>query len=283
MKSFAALLLLLSMLTGCAASREAGARVYHVITMTKPADVARRHLPGGIESVCSRGSLTWIVPVGGAGSNDVVLIDTGFDDQARAIKYQVGDRNIKAILLTHAHLDHAAGTAALDVPVYVGRADVPALEGKNNFHALWPFLGEAAAGVPHARGPIRAVDDGDVYAFDGDVFTAIATPGHTAGSTSWLYQTPGGAVVLFGGDAVQTPEEGEVHPAPWGFTADLDDAYDSIRRLRDFDVDYLADAHIGVLPNPQAAFRRAVERQHSDETITEYPFNRPMGCSDDPI
>ncbi len=285
MKLIAAILTLVALLlggSGCSATSEAGARIYHVVTMTRPADVSRRALPDGIESVCSRGSITWIVPVSADGK-DVVLVDTGFDQEARAIKYKVGDRTIKAILLTHAHLDHAAGTAALDVPVYVGRDDAAALRGKNHFRALWPSLGEAFAGVPKALGPVHAVDDGDVYAFDGQSFRAVATPGHTTGSTSWLFRTASGQNVLFGGDAVQTPEDGEVHPAPWGFTYDVNAAYDSIRKLRELDVDYLADAHIGVLPQPHDAFRRAVERQHSAETLNEYPFNRPMGCADDPI
>lgn len=261
-------------LPACNFSREAGARIYHVMTLARPADVARRQLPGGIDSVCSRGSLTWIVPVGG---NDVVIVDTGFDDQARAIKTKVGDRNIKAILLTHGHLDHAAGTAALDAPVYVGARDAKALLGKNTFTALYPKLGEAFAGIPVAAGPVHKVKDGDVVDIGGHRFLAIATPGHTDGSTSWLYDG-----ILFGGDGVQTPLPGEVHPAPSGFTSDLNAAYDSIRRLRDYDIRYLADAHIGVLENPGPAFRRAVQRQHSEDTIHDYPFFRPLGCGDDP-
>ncbi len=259
---------------GCNFSREAGARIYHTMTLLRPADVARRQLPGGIDSVCSRGSLTWIVPVGG---NDVVIVDTGFDDQARSIKYKVGNRNIKAILLTHGHLDHAAGTAAIDAPVYVGGDDAPALVGENTFTALYPRLGEAFAGIPLAMGPVHKVKDGDVVDFDGHRFLAIATPGHTDGSTSWLYDG-----ILFGGDGVQTPMPGEVHPAPSGFSSDLVVAYDSIRKLRDYDIKYLADAHIGVLENPGPAFRRAVERQHSEATIRDYPFFRPLGCGDDP-
>jgi len=264
---------------GCVFAREVGSRAYHYIAAVRPADPARRQLPG-IESVCSRGSVTWVGPVGG---NDVVLIDTGFDEQARAIKSVVGDRNIKAILLTHGHLDHAAGTAALDVDVYVGAADAPAVRGDNTFVALYPFLGEAFAGVPTARGPVHEVYDGDVYAVGEHNFIAVATPGHTEGSTSWLYAMDDGQTVLFGGDAVQTPEPGEIHPAPWGFSVDMNSAYDSIRKLRELDVDYLADAHIGVLAQPREAFRRAVERQHSEETILDYPLDRPTGCADDPI
>jgi glyoxylase-like metal-dependent hydrolase (beta-lactamase superfamily II) len=265
-------------LSSCAVSRELGARVFHVVTTTRPADPARRVLPG-VASVCTRGSVTWIVPVGG---DDVVLVDTGFDDQARAIRAAVGDRHIRAIFLTHGHLDHAAGTHTLEAPVFVGAADAPALRGEHVFHALYPHLGEAFGGIPIARGPVHEVHEGDEFTFGTRTFLAIATPGHTNGSTSWLTTLDDGTTVLFGGDAVQTPLPGEVHPAPWGFSYDVNAAYDSIRRLRGYEVDYLADSHIGVLAHPRAAFRRAVQRQHSEDTLHDYPFSRPMGCSDDP-
>ncbi|MDP2343382.1 MAG: MBL fold metallo-hydrolase [Deltaproteobacteria bacterium] len=274
MKRQFAVVVVAAALAGCSATREIGAVSYRFMTSFRAAPVEQRQLPG-IESVCSRGSITWIVPVGG---DDVVLVDTGFDDQARAIKTVVGKRNIKAILLTHAHVDHAAGTHSLDAPVYVGRDDADALRGKPIFTSLWPVLGQALAGIPIAKGPIHEVDDGFLLSFPGDrEFLAIATPGHTAGSTSWLYKG-----ILFGGDAVQTPEHGEIHPAPVGFTRDIVAAYDSIRRLREHKIDYLADAHIGVLPNPEEALRRAVERQHDDVSILDYPFLRPLGCGGDP-
>ena len=272
-----AIISIIAVLSGCELSREVAARSYRLITSLHAAPVDGRELPFGIESVCTRGSLSWLVPVGG---NDIVLIDTGFDDQARAIKLKVGSRKIKAILLTHAHVDHAAGTQSIDAPVYVGRADAPALRGEAIFSALWPRLAQAFLGIPITKGPIHPVDDGFVYAVDGSNtergFLAIATPGHTEGSTSWLYRG-----ILFGGDAVEIPAADAIYPAPLGFTQDISAAYDSLRRLRDHHIEFLADAHIGVLKNPEAALRRALERQHNDE-LFDYPFGEPRGCADDP-
>ena len=259
---------------GCAASREAGARIFQVMTRVRPSPIERRALPGGIESVCSRGSITWIVPVSDGG---VVLVDTGFDEEARAIRQAVGDRRIHGILLTHGHVDHAAGTASLDAPVWVGRDDAPALRGEPNFPALYPRLGEAFGGIPKAKGAIHEVMGGEVLVFGDRSFSAIPVPGHTRGSTAWLLGD-----VLFGGDAVQSPLTDGIYPAPIGFTEDIVQAYASLRRLREVPFRTLADAHYGVFDDAHTFLRDALERDHDDATRLQYPTFRPVGCGDDP-
>jgi len=263
---------------GCAASRELGARAFQAMTNMSPAPpVVTGVLPGGIEAVCSRGSLSWIVPVDDGG---VVLVDTGFDDEARAIKHALRGRPLHAILLTHGHVDHAAGTASLDAPVYIGRADAPALRGEHTFEAPYPLLGEIFGGIPVAKGAIHDVDDGEVHVFGNRRFTAIAMPGHTHGSTAWLVDD-----VLFSGDALLAPLGDDVYPAAPGFSVDIDAAYDSIRRLRDVDIHWLADAHYGVVREPRQALRRALEKSHGDIDVRrEFPVIHPVGCGGtDPV
>jgi glyoxylase-like metal-dependent hydrolase (beta-lactamase superfamily II) len=264
-----------SCFAGCAVSREVAARAFHLTAKANPAPPDRRSLPGGITSVCSRGTISWIVPVDDGG---VVLIDAGFDDEARAIRHAVGDRKIHGILLTHGHLDHVAGTSTLDAPVWIGRADAPAVQGRPVFRSVYPRLGEFAGGVPTARGAVHVVDGGEVVRFGSRAFVALATPGHTAGSVVWLLDD-----VLFGGDALQSPLGDGVYPAPAGFTADLVVAYDSMRRLRDVPFRWLADAHYGVMASPHARIRAAVERQHDDATLRDHPALRPVACGDDPV
>lgn len=261
--------------SSCVVARELSARVYHVQTTLNPAPVDRRVLPHGIESVCSRGSITWVVPVDDGG---VVLIDTGYDDEARAIRHVVKGRKIHAILLTHGHLDHAAGTAALDAPVWVGRADAPALRGRPVFRSLYPRLGEFLAGVPTAQGVVHEVDGGEVLRFGDRTFTAFSTPGHTDGSVSWLLDD-----VLFAGDAIQRPTGDALYPAPPGFTVDVVAAYDSMRRLRDVPFRFIADAHYGFVDDAQRRLQQAVLRAHDDDARREHPPVRPTGCADDPV
>jgi glyoxylase-like metal-dependent hydrolase (beta-lactamase superfamily II) len=274
MRRLVGLLAGVALTTSCASSRELGARLFQVAAHLSPAP-PRTALPGGIESVCSRGSLTWIVPVDDGG---VVLIDTGFDDEARAIKAAVGARKIHAILLTHSHLDHAAGSASLDVPVYVGRDDAPALRGEHLFTALYPALGEAFGGIPVAKGPVHPVDDGSELVFGNRHFRVIGMPGHTHGSMGYLLDD-----VFFSGDAVLQPLGDELYPAGPGFTVDDVRAYDSIRNLRGLEINWLADAHIGVRTAPGAALRQAIERDHSDVRRQEFPLLRPVACGDDPL
>lgn len=269
------LLGLLPWSSSCVVAREVSARVYHVQTRLNPAPTDRRALPGGIESVCSRGSITWIVPVDDGG---VVLIDTGYDDEARAIRHVVKNRKIHAILLTHGHLDHAAGTASLDAPVWVGRADAPAVRGQPVFRSLYPRLGEFLAGVPMAKGVVHEVDGGEVLRFGDRTFTALSTPGHTDGSVSWLLDD-----VLFAGDAIQRPTGDALYPAPPGFTVDLVAAYDSMRRLRDVPVRFIADAHYGFVDDASSRLQQAVLRAHDDVARREHPVMRPIACADDPV
>jgi hydroxyacylglutathione hydrolase len=259
----------------CAPTREAGARIFHLATQTAPSPVKRRDVGHGVEAVCARGTIVWIVPAEGG----VVLIDAGFDDEARSVRHAVGDRTVLAVLLTHGHVDHTAGTLALDAPVFIGTADLPALRGEHQFHALAPQLGEAFGGIPAHNGSVQAVEDGAVVALGGRRFVALAMPGHTPGSTAWLLED-----IAFVGDAALTPLGDEVYPAGTIFTADMMTAYDSLRRLLYTPgVRVLADAHYGALPDPQPALRKALERQHDPQRLHEFPLLRPVGCGDDPV
>lgn len=102
-------------------------------------------------------------------------------DNIRTLGFDPAD--IKYILNTHAHFDHAAGLAGLQrasgAKVIGSAADQPYLEAGHVDHgptkdALFP--------------PVRVdrtVGDGDKVALGGTVLTAHATPGHSPGCTSW--------------------------------------------------------------------------------------------------
>src|SRR5690242_2992695 len=61
-----------------------------------------------------------------------VLVDAGVAGSPKRIVPAVRDRGVRAHALTHAHPDHAGGTAAvaaaLGVPVWAGERDAPAVE-----------------------------------------------------------------------------------------------------------------------------------------------------------
>jgi len=96
---------------------------------------------------------------------------------------------IRILLSTHAHIDHAGGLAAIKAKtrarLYAGVADAPALArgGKADF----------AFGDDLAFPPVTAdvaVEDGGEVKLGEVTIRAIATPGHTRGCTSWAFTIP---------------------------------------------------------------------------------------------
>lgn len=92
-------------------------------------------------------------------------------------------RDIKYLLNTHAHYDHAAGLAGLQrasgAVTIASAADRPYLEAGAVDHGPTsdtPF--------PPVRVD-RVVGDGDTVALGGTTLTALLTPGHSPGCTSW--------------------------------------------------------------------------------------------------
>ena len=129
----------------------------------------------------------------------LILIDGALPQAAPAIlanvsKLGFNPRDIRYILSTEPHFDHAGGIAALarDTGATViasargaqglrtGRlaADDPQRGYDSRFPAVTPDLAE-----------VRAMGDGAVLRLGNVAITARATPGHTAGSMSWSWRS----------------------------------------------------------------------------------------------
>jgi metallo-beta-lactamase class B len=105
-------------------------------------------------------------------------------DNVRALGFK--PEEIRVLLSTHAHTDHAGGLAAIKAAtgarLHAGAADAPLLArgGKGDF----------AFGDELAFPPVSvdvAVEDGQRVELGGLSVRAIATPGHTPGCTSWAF------------------------------------------------------------------------------------------------
>lgn len=99
----------------------------------------------------------------------------------RALGVKLSD--VKILILSHAHFDHAGGLAGIrrdtGAKLAVMAEDVHALEtgrhdGEQNYVGTFP--------------PVtvdRVLHDGDTVALGGTMLTALRTPGHTRGCTTW--------------------------------------------------------------------------------------------------
>lgn len=110
------------------------------------------------------------------------IIDTGETNElVRHLKARQPEPNIKMILLTHTHLDHAGALSLLqnewDVPTYMPAADRPLFE-------TLPMQG-SMFGMPHLDRPTgridHEIDDGAVIQLGQTTLRFLSTPGHTPG------------------------------------------------------------------------------------------------------
>lgn len=101
--------------------------------------------------------------------------------------------DIKILLISHAHWDHAAGSAEIKkltgAKYMVMGADVPVVEsgGRKDFH----YGRSPDDWYPPAKVD-RVLHDGDEVRLGGTVLVAHLTPGHTKGCTTWTMKVQEG-------------------------------------------------------------------------------------------
>lgn len=169
----------------------------------------------------------------------LILLDGGFAETAPQIEANVAKlgfklTDVKYLLLTHAHMDHAGGLAALKkatgAPLYAGAGDVDLLArgGKGDFAFGDRFLFPPVT-VDHP------VHDGDKVTLGGTTVVAHATPGHTRGCTSWSTQVDEGGkrydVVVVGSNTVNPGVRLAGKPSYPGIAEDYAKSFALLKRL----------------------------------------------------
>jgi len=191
----------------------------------------------------------------------VVLVDTGLPGRSgkigqalHGIRRTIGE--VRTVLLTHHHADHTGGLAEVrrrsGARVVAHRADVPYITGTERVVVRHPVvkLVSLTMGTPEPA-PVDDIVTTDGYSpLPG--FTALHTPGHTAGHLSFLLDRAGG--VLFAGDAAAGNRGGRIGGAPKMVAADLEQQAASVARLAG-----LAFEH-AVFGHGRAVSGHAVER-----------------------
>jgi metallo-beta-lactamase class B len=131
-----------------------------------------------------------------------ILLDGGFVETAPMIEANIQKlgfklSDVKYILSSHEHLDHAGGISELQratgAKFVALEQEVPGLTQGKSF--------------PAAK-PDRVIHDGDSVKIDTEVMTAHSTPGHTPGCTTWTTTVHDGTQtyhVVFVGSASVLP------------------------------------------------------------------------------
>ncbi|MBO0681398.1 MBL fold metallo-hydrolase [Mycolicibacterium sp. S2-37] len=207
--------------------------------------------------------VNWTLVTDGAG---VLLIDAGFpghrDDVVESVhRLGFGMTDVRAILLTHAHIDHFGSAISLaerdGIPVYAHAAEVgharrdyleqvsPVDVARNAWQPRWLRWsvaitrkgGMARGGIPTAQ----ALTDSVAAGLPGAP-VAVPTPGHTGGHCSYLVDG-----VLVSGDALVTghPLLTGVRPQllPSMFNHDQAGCVRSLATLGALDTDILVPGH----------------------------------------
>lgn len=205
-------------------------------------------------------------------SEGLILVDgalpqavPAIEDNIRRLGFRIED--VKYILSTEPHYDHAGGLAALardsGAIVIASPAAAAVLRrgrsGADDPQAAWlePFP---------AVGRVRALRDGETLRLGDVEITARATPGHTPGSMSWSWRSCEGGdckAVMFGSSLNPISADGYRFTDPAN-RALLDGFRATFERLRTMPCDILLTAHMeqsggdarlaqlrqGVQPNP---------------------------------
>jgi len=126
-------------------------------------------------------------------TNHAVLVDPGAEGERIVRAVAASGATLDAIWLTHAHIDHVGGIAAVrrvhDVPICMHPSDRPLYD-----NAGWQA---AQYGLPFDAPPApdRELADGDVLRVGDEEFRVLHTPGHAPGHC--VFEGDG---IVLGGD-----------------------------------------------------------------------------------
>ena len=133
-----------------------------------------------------------VLVVGDAGA---ILVDGATEQATAAILANIralgfDPRQVKRLLNTHEHMDHAGGLAGLQQATgapLLARAPALATLRRGRSEREDPQFGELTGFPPVAD--VRTLADGEVVRLGGLALASHATPGHAPGGTSWTWRS----------------------------------------------------------------------------------------------
>ena len=215
------------------------------------------------------------------GDEGSILIDGDLPQSAAQIEAHIRELgfkldDIKLILNSHAHFDHAGGIAALQrdsgAEVAASPSSAKALRA-GRVAGDDPQAGFADNGFP-AVARVREIRDGETVRVGALAVTAHFTPGHTPGSTTWTWKSCENGKCL---DVVYADSLTPISAPGFHFLADATHAdlvpsfRNSIRIVAELPCDVLISAH----PDVSGADRKLKELATKP---AQNPFIDPDAC-----
>jgi glyoxylase-like metal-dependent hydrolase (beta-lactamase superfamily II) len=185
------------------------------------------------------GTQTYLV-----GERELAVIDPGPDlpEHIEALERAIDERPVVAIMCTHTHRDHSPAARPLAERTGASIIGCAAL-------ALETVGPRADAAFDGDYAPDRVLSNGEAIEVDGELLTAVATPGHTSNHLCFAYK---GA--LFSGDHVMGWSTTVVVPPDGDMAAYMQ----SLNKLRQRDDRIYYPAHGPAVTNTQQYVRHLV-------------------------
>lgn len=174
-----------------------------------------------------------------AETKEAVIIDTPAEPEK--LLNELGDVQVKAILITHGHQDHLLGfkeiTGQVDAPVGVGEADVELLPSP----------------------PDIILRDGATIEVGNQTIQLLSTPGHTSGSTCLLIGKH-----LFSGDTLFPGGPGKSR-SPEAFKQEIDSIIRKLLVLPDDTAVYPGHGDDTTIGQARQEYQVFASKQHPDD------------------
>jgi len=215
-------------------------------------------------------------------SDGSILIDGDLPESAKPIAANIRSlgfrvENIKIILNSHVHFDHAGGIAELQ-----------RMSGARVMASPWSAAvlrrggigrDDPQSGIIQPLVPVKNVHelrDGETLSLGGISITAHFTPGHTPGGTSWTRQSREGRVcrnIVFADSLTPISADGFKFSSSRDYPHALDAFEKSFRFLETTHCDILITTH----PEASNLWDRLAAREKG---VTPDPMVDPLACKD---
>ncbi|MBM4443338.1 MAG: N-acyl homoserine lactonase family protein [Candidatus Rokubacteria bacterium] len=155
--------------------------------------------------------------------------EDAIDAQLKKLGFSVDQ--VKAVVTSHAHLDHMGNVKLFPKAIHV-------IQKKELYQAWWPEKFQGRQGGAFVMGdfdgPARDFNylelDGDYDLFGDGSVVVLSTPGHTLGHQSLKVRLASGKTIVMAQDAIWFKENMEGYPA--GLNYSVKDYESSIQRLK---------------------------------------------------